>query len=76
MEHVSVYSQDNALLAVLDNADDIGYDLKLNDLWTGSFTLPASDPKTRSVKPTTLCGCRTGPGKRGCTASFPCPAGK
>ena len=48
MEYVSVYSQDNALLAVLDNAGDIGYDLKLNDMWTGSFTMPASDPKNAS----------------------------
>ena len=30
---------------MLDNAGDIGYDLKHNDLWTGSFTLPAGDAK-------------------------------
>lgn len=42
---MSVYSQAGQLLTVLDNAGDIGYDLKHNDLWTGSFTMPAGDPK-------------------------------
>ena len=33
------------MLAMLDNATDIGYTLKHNDLWTGTFSLPAGDPK-------------------------------
>ena len=33
------------MLAVLDSADKIGYELKHNDLWTGSFSLPAGDAK-------------------------------
>ena len=45
MEYLSVYDQDGAMLAVLDSADKIGYELKHNDLWTGSFSLPANDPK-------------------------------
>ena len=45
MEYLTVYGQDGKMLAVLDNADRIGYDLKHNDLWTGSFSLPSDDPK-------------------------------
>ena len=44
-EFVTVYDQDGKLLAVLENAGDVGFELKHNDLWTGSFTLPAGDPK-------------------------------
>ena len=33
------------MLAVLDSADKIGYELKHNDLWTGSFSLPSGDEK-------------------------------
>ena len=45
MEFLCVSDQDMRMLAVLENADKIGYELKHNDLWTGSFSLPASDPK-------------------------------
>ncbi len=45
MEEVTVYDQSGKLLAVLDNADEVGYELKHNDLWTGSFSLPTGDPK-------------------------------
>ncbi len=44
MEYLTVYDQAGAMLAVLDHADKIGYDLKHNDLWTGSFALPSDDP--------------------------------
>ena len=44
MEYLTVYEQAGAMLAVLDHADKIGYDLKHNDLWTGSFALPSGDP--------------------------------
>lgn len=45
MEYLSVYDQTGALLAVLDSADKVGYQLTHNDLWTASFSLPAGDPK-------------------------------
>lgn len=45
MDEVTVYDQSGKLLAVLDHADGISYELKHNDLWTGSFSLPAGDPK-------------------------------
>ena len=45
MEQLTVYDQTGKMLTILDNADEISYDLKHNDLWTGSFTLPAGDPK-------------------------------
>lgn len=44
-EQVEIYDQNGKMLGVLDNADGIGYELKHNDLWTGSFTLPTDDPK-------------------------------
>lgn len=34
-------------LAFLQNAFDISYELPLDSLWTGSFSLPYSDPKTK-----------------------------
>lgn len=45
MDEVTVYDQSGKLLAVLDNADAVSYELKHNDLWTGSFSLPTGDPK-------------------------------
>ena len=41
---MSVYDQSGDMLAVLDNAE-YSYDLKHNDLWTGSFSLPSADSK-------------------------------
>ena len=76
MEHVSVYSQDNALLAVLDNAGDIGYDLKLNDLWTGSFTLPASDPKNAVCEAHNFVRLPDGPRKTGLYRILSMPSGE
>ena len=45
VEQVEIYDQNGKMLGVLDNADGIGYELKHNDLWTGSFALPIDDPK-------------------------------
>ena len=45
MEYLEVCDQAGKMLAVLDNADKIGYTLQHNDLWTASFQLPAGDPK-------------------------------
>ena len=47
MEYVTIYDQQGQMLAVLDNATEVGYELKHNDLWTGQFSLPAGDPKNQ-----------------------------
>ncbi|MFA6728053.1 MAG: phage tail protein [Prevotella sp.] len=38
-------------LAYLENAYNIGYSLKLNELWTAQFTLPATDQKNIYCQP-------------------------
>ena len=48
VEQVEIYDQNGKTLGVLDNADGIGYELKHNDLWTGSFALPTDDPTIAS----------------------------
>lgn len=45
MEYVTVYDQQGQMLAVLENAMEVGYELKHNDLWTAQFSLPAADGK-------------------------------
>lgn len=45
MAYVQVYDQSGRMLAVLENAGRVEYELKHNDLWSGSFELPAADPK-------------------------------
>lgn len=45
MEYLTIYDQSMQMLAILDSADKISYELKHNDLWTGSFSLAADDPK-------------------------------
>ena len=62
---MSIYNQAGQLLTVLDNAGDIGYDLKHNDLWTGSFTLPARDEKNASCAAHNLVRLPDGPRKTG-----------
>jgi len=54
MDNVKVYDGNMRLLAVLDNADDIGYSLVHNDLWTGDFSLPTGDSKSRFIQPGAL----------------------
>lgn len=44
-DYVKAYSQAGELLAILENAGEIAYNLPHNDLWTASFTLPSGDPK-------------------------------
>ena len=44
-----VYDNRNNLLGVLENATQIGYRKKFNDLWTASFKLPSTDPKCESL---------------------------
>lgn len=62
---MGIYSQSGQLLTVLDNAGDIGYDLKHNDLWTGSFILPAGDPKNDHCQAHNLVRLPDGPRKTG-----------
>ena len=47
MEYPRVYDQAMRLLAVLENADGVGYCLKDNDLSTAKLSLPAPDPKNQ-----------------------------
>lgn len=47
MSFVEVYDQQMHLQTVLENAKDVQYQLKYNELSTGAFTLPAKDPKIR-----------------------------
>ncbi len=42
-----VYDKDMNLVAYLENAFEVSYSLKLNELWTASFSLPADDPKNK-----------------------------
>lgn len=65
MDYVSVYDQSGAMLAVLDNADGIGYELKHNDLWTGSFSLPGWDEKNEFCQAHNLVRLPDGPRKTG-----------
>lgn len=44
-----VYDHKNNLLGVLENATQIGYRKKFNDLWTASFKLPSTDPKCETL---------------------------
>lgn len=48
---IKVYNQSMQLVAMLDNAFAIGYEMPLNALWTASFSLPANDPKTAECQP-------------------------
>jgi len=46
-----IYNSKMELQCVLDNAINIGYKQKFNDLWTATFTLPADDPKNKYCNP-------------------------
>lgn len=45
--NIKIYNQNMKELARLENAYDISYDLKLNELWTCKFKLPRDDKKTK-----------------------------
>lgn len=45
--NIKIYNQNMKELARLENAFDISYDLKLNELWTCKFKLPKDDKKTK-----------------------------
>lgn len=42
---IQVYDQNANMLAILENAHAVGYQLPHNDLWTATFKLPNKDPK-------------------------------
>lgn len=48
---IRVYDSNMRKLAYLENAYNIGYSLKLNELWTAQFTLPATDQKNIYCQP-------------------------
>ncbi len=48
---IRVYDSNMRKLAYLENAHNIGYSLKLNELWTAQFTLPATDQKNIYCQP-------------------------
>jgi len=48
---VRIYNQNLQLVAVLDNAFAVGYEMPLNNLWRASFSLPANDPKNAECQP-------------------------
>lgn len=48
---IRVYDSNMRKLAYLENAYNIGYSLKLNELWTSQFTLPATDQKNIYCQP-------------------------
>ena len=61
-EHVTLYSRQGAFLGVLENAGDVGYLLRHNDLWTATFTLPQKDPANALCQP--FCRVRLTDGER------------
>lgn len=49
--NIKIYDTEMNKLAFLENAYDIGYELKLNELWTCTFKLPKDDRKTKYCEP-------------------------
>lgn len=45
-----VYDKNFELLAILENANNITYTTKMNELWTASFTMPSKDEKNEYCK--------------------------
>lgn len=46
-----VFNQNMERVAYLDKAYQVSYEMKLNELWTASFSLPADDPKNEYCAP-------------------------
>lgn len=51
MPNVIVYDSNLKPAATLENAFKIGYEQRLNEVWTAQFTLPATDPKNAECQP-------------------------
>lgn len=49
--NIKIYDTRMKELARLENAYDIGYELKLNELWTCEFKLPRDDKKAKHCQP-------------------------
>lgn len=49
--NIKIYGTGMKELARLENAYDIGYELKLNELWTCEFKLPRDDKKAKHCQP-------------------------
>lgn len=47
---IKIYDEKMNLLASLENAFDVSYELPVNALWTASFSLPKDDPKAQHIK--------------------------
>jgi phage minor structural protein len=48
---VVVYDKDMKKVAMLENANAIGYQMPLNSIWTADFSLPVDDPKNAECQP-------------------------
>ena len=48
---IKVYDLNMQLVAYLENAFAIGYEQRMNELWTANFSLPANDPKNAECLP-------------------------
>lgn len=48
---IRIYDLNLSLVAILENAFDIGYEKRINELWTASFSLPATDEKNAECQP-------------------------
>jgi phage minor structural protein len=48
---IIVYDKNMKKQAILENAFQVGYEQKLNQLWTAFFSLPADDPKAQFCQP-------------------------
>lgn len=74
MDEVTVYDQGGKLLAVLDNADAVSYELKHNDLWTAAFPCRRANPKNVYCQAHNLVRLPDGSRDTAFTASSECPA--
>jgi phage minor structural protein len=48
---IKIYNQQLQLVAILENAYNVGYEKVFNEVWTASFSLPLDDPKNEECKP-------------------------
>lgn len=46
-----IYDLNLKPVAILENAFAVGYEKRLNELWTAQFSLPANDPKNAECQP-------------------------
>ena len=76
MENLTIYNQNMQMLAILDSADKIGYELKHNDLWTGSFSLASDDPKNSFCQAHNLVKLPDGPRNTGLFRIVGMPSGE